>query len=389
MTTVPKLDVDIFSDEVLDVPWPAYRSIRDAGPVVRLEQETYDVYAIGRFEDVRAALRDWQTFSSAKGIAFNEPMNETARGTILCDPPEHDKVRGVMLDRLRLSEVRVLEGVVQSKADALVASLVERGSFDAVTDLAERLVAGVMGDLIGISGDVLDRFATEGYVFFTTAGPANKRTHEAFPLLLGLVQLIGGLTKEDMAQGSMGWDLYEAAERGQVPEELCATLLLNYVGPAFETTINAIGNAVWLLARESDEWAALKSDATLVSSAVNEALRVESPIQIWGRYCHREADFRGVTIPAGSRVAILFGAGNRDERNYRDPDRFDVRRKAVDHLAFGHGIHTCLGAALARAEVGSVITALLQRASRLECGEPVRRLNNTSRGLASLRVSVA
>jgi cytochrome P450 len=390
VTSAPQLDLDIFSDECLDDPWPVYRTIRDTGPLVHLQHELYDVYAMGRFSDVRAALRDWSHFSSGAGTGFNDLANDMSQGTVVgCDPPLHEQLRTVMLERLSLSEVRGLTGVVQGRADAIVADLLARGTFDAVSDLAERMVPTVLGELLGISGEVLDSFTHAGRAIFDVMGIGNQRMQDSFEPLMALLQQLGAVTKEDMVPGSMGWDLYAAAEQGEIPEDMTTTLLLNYVGPGFETTINAIGSAVWLLARDADQWKALKHNPSLVPSAVSEVVRMEAPIQTWARSCAEDVEVDGVTIPGGSRVAILFGSANRDERHYPEPDRFDVSRNPADHVGFGHGIHLCVGAPLARAELQAVVTAMVEQLTTLECGEPVRRLNNTTRGLAALPVTVS
>ncbi|MGH9003712.1 MAG: cytochrome P450, partial [Acidimicrobiia bacterium] len=231
----PRTDLDLWSDEVLLDPWPHYRAIRETGPAVYLE--LYDHYAVGRFVDVREALRDWQAFTSADGVAFNDLMNEAELGTAPgTDPPEHDQVRAALLQRLRLSEVRGLQEMLQARADALVANLVERGSFDLVADLAQPYVTGAVGELVGISGEVLERFGPAGPYFFDTAGPEGERVYEAFPIALELLQEIGRLGKDDMAPGSMGWSLYEAEERGEIPQDSSTLLIWNYIGPAFDTT---------------------------------------------------------------------------------------------------------------------------------------------------------
>ncbi len=191
----PTSDLDLWSREVLLDPWEEFRTIRDTAPVVYLER--YDVYAVGRYRDVRGVLRDWQTFTSADGVAFNDLMNEAEQGTAPgSDPPEHDAVRSAMLERLRLTEVRGLADIVGARADALVAELVERGSFDLVTDLAQRYVTEVVGELIGLSGDRLARFGPAGPTFFDSTGPEGDITYEAVPVALELLQDIGRITKD-------------------------------------------------------------------------------------------------------------------------------------------------------------------------------------------------
>jgi cytochrome P450 len=384
----PTSGLDLWSAEVLLDPWEHFREIRNTAPAVHLER--YDVYAVGRYHDVRTVLRDWQTFTSADGVAFNDLMNEAEMGTAPgTDPPEHDAVRAAMLERLRLTEVRGLTGLVQSRADALVAELVERGSFDLVTDLAQRYVTEVVGELIGLSSDRLARFGPAGPTFFDTAGPPGELVYESFPVALELLQEIGRLGKDDMVPASMGWSLFEAEDRGEIPPDSTTLLIWNYIGPAFDTTINGIGSTVWMLARDPEQWKILKDDPSLIPAAFNEGLRMETPISIWARGCRQGAEIDGTTIPPGSRMCVLLASANRDERHYPDPDRYDVRRDPHDHIAFGHGIHSCVGSSLARTEAHAVLTALINQVTTMECGEPAREPHNTTRGLAHLPMEVA
>ena len=387
-TQAPTSDLDLWSDEVLIDPWPHYRAIRDTAPAVLLERHNF--YAVGRFADVRAALRDWHTFTSADGVAFNDLMNEAELGTAPgSDPPEHDQIRSALLERLRLSEVKELLAPVQARADALMAELLERRSFDLVTDLAQRFVVEVVGEQIGISGELLDQFGPAGPYFFDTAGPEGERVYEAFPIALELLQVIGRLTKEDMAPGSMGWSLFDAEERGVTPADSATMHIWNYLGPAFDTTINGIGSTIWYLAQDPEQWKTLRDDPSLIPAAFNEGLRMEAPIQIWGRGCRDGAEIDGIEIPPGSRMAIILGSANRDERHYPDPDHYDVRRNPADHVGFGHGIHSCVGAPLARVEAHAILTALVNQVSTLECGEAVHEAHSTTRGLASLPLEIS
>src|SRR5581483_10247889 len=229
-TPAPESEVDLWSDESLHDPWPGYRAIRDAAPVVQLSR--HGLYAIGRYADVKRALRDWETFTSAQGVSFNDFANRASPGTApSSDPPEHTQIRGAMLQRLKLSEIRGLQDRLQAKADRLVAELLERRSFDAVPDVAQRFVVESVGELVGISGEVLERFGRGGHDIFNIIGPDNEHLQTSLPGAVELLQLTHSLTKADMVPGGMGWDLFEAEERGLVPPNSSGNLIFNYLGP--------------------------------------------------------------------------------------------------------------------------------------------------------------
>jgi cytochrome P450 len=384
----PTFKVDLFSDELLDDPFPTLKVLRDAGPVVYLEG--MGVWALTRYAELRAAFKDWETFSSAEGPAFNDPINESVKNTVVgTDPPAHTAIRKTTLDRLRLSTVREATGLIDSKADEMVAPLVARGSFDAVTELARPFPATIVGELLGVDEEMRDKLIEYGDATFNVLGPLNQRTMEGFPLVQSLLERMATMTKADLVPDSMGYKLYEAAERNELPAEQLAVLLWNFTGAGTDTTVSAIGNLIRLLAQHPEQWDLVRDDPGMINAAIDETLRLESPIQIFGRVTARDYEADGAVIPTGQRVALLIGSGNRDERHYPDPDTFDIRRPAEDHLSFGHGIHNCPGANLARLEMQAVVKALLKYAGRLEPGQPVRRLNNMSRGLDSLPVTVA
>ena len=146
-----------------------------------------------------------------------------------------------------------------------------------------------------------------------------------------------------------GWaiQVFHAAESGEITEQQARSLILDYVGPSLDTTILATTNTLWLLASHPEQWAALQQGPNCIPSAINESLRIESPIQVFSRYVTQDFEIDSVLLPAGSRVMVLFGSANRDERRWHEPERFDIRRKASDRLAFGHGERMCLGIPLA------------------------------------------
>jgi cytochrome P450 len=382
----PSFDIDPFCDELLEQPYDYYRTLRDAGPVFELSR--YGVVGLARFDDVRTGLSDWRAYTSAVGPAFNEPLNAGLEGSITrLDPPEHEDVRTAMVQRLRLGRIKEFAPVAEQLAAEMVAALGQR--FDAVTDLAQPFVTTFTARILGIPEDVADLGVKASMAAFDALGPMNERTIEALPLVGQAFEVMAQLSKSDMTPSSIAWDIIDARERGEIPEALSVALLFNYLGPAFETTINTIGNILWLLARHPAQWQLLREQPVLIPAAINETLRLESPLQIWSRVAREDIAVDGSQIPAGTRVAMFLGSANRDERHYPDPDTFDVRRNPNDHLAFGNGIHMCVGAPLARLEIGSILDALTSKAEAIKlAGEPVWRLNNASRGFRSLPIAI-
>ena len=182
MTTrsLAESDLDIFDDETLEDPYGSYSELRNTGSVVHLEKG--DLFAVTRYGDVREVLRNWRSFTSARGAAFNDLKNERLRGTVLCsDPPEHEALRSPMLENLRLSMVRTHASLAETIANQIVGPLAERGSFDAVTDLAEPYVKSFVGELMGVSGAALDQFMIGSDAGFLSSGPMKFSSKGKFP----------------------------------------------------------------------------------------------------------------------------------------------------------------------------------------------------------------
>ena len=187
---------------------------------------------------------------------------------------------------------------------------------------------------------------------------------------------------------SWGEALHDAADRGEVPRKAVPVMMVDYMGPSLDTMIFAITSAVWLFAQHLSMGLGAR-EPEAIPSAVNEVLRMEAPIQDFSRYAVEEFDMDGVTLPADSRAIVFYGAANRDEREYPDPDRFEVRRNPTNHMAFGTGPHVCLGQYLARLEMTSLFTALARRVRRFELGDSERALHNILRGFTKLHVTVS
>jgi cytochrome P450 len=383
-------DIDLFTDEALHDPYPLYKTLRDAGPATYLSR--YGFWFLSRYDQVRAALGDWQTFSSDPGIGLNDAFNTAWSSALICmDPPAHTEQRKLFTERLSPRALRPLAATIDQRAEALAVQLMAKGTFDAVTELAHDLPINAIMDLIGWPEEGRDRLLDIAAGWFDSAGPDNERTRAGAVRGEELIAYVAGVVAEEkLKPGGFGDNVLQAHKAGRIPVEAAIGLLAGYVVAAFDTTISTIASGMWLFATNPDQWDAVRADPSLVPNAVTEIVRLESPIQYFSRVTTREVDLGdGVVIPAGARVLHSYGAANRDERHFPDPDRFDVHRGALDHLAFSYGTHACAGQGLARLEAHAVFSALAKRVTRIELtGEPARAVNNITRGFARVPVAI-
>ena len=382
--SLPTSDIDLFADDVLLDPYPYYAELRELGGVVHLPKN--EVYALTRYDVIRTALGDPEAFSS-RTIGFNPMVNEALQGTSLAsDPPVHAQLRATLTANLSPRALRGLKTQIDAKAAALIDDLVRHGSFEAIDALARAFPLEVVADLIGFTGHVRDNMLRWGQAAMQVIGPMNQRTAENFPTAGELYGWCSGVTAEDLAPGSVGRGIFDAEAREDIPAGTAGHIIHQYLGAGVDTTIAAIGNIVALFAAHPDQFDLVRKDPSLVPAAFSEVLRFWVPIHAWGRLVTRDVEIDGATVPAGSQVAILLGAGNRDPRHYEDPDSFLVERNPVDHLSFGYGPHGCAGQGLARLEAHAVIEALVSRVHRLVVGEEVRVPSNITRSIERLPV---
>ena len=259
--TYPRSDIDLYSDAALLDPFPLYKDLRDAGPAVWLSK--YDMMVLPRYKDVTEAMRNWQVFTSGRGVMMNKPMNDTLRGIVLCSD-----------------------------------------------------------------------------------------------------------------------------DRGEIGMEKPPLMMNDYMGPSLDTTIFATSSAIWLFAQNPDQWDALRETPSLLPAAINEVVRLESPLQGFSRVTAQDVNVDGVIVPKDTRAIMLWGSANRDERKWDEPDKFDIRRRNADHVGFGHGVHVCVGMHLAKMEISALLTALIKRVERFELGKTERVINNVMHGFSKVEVTV-
>jgi cytochrome P450 len=381
----PVVDVDLYAPAVAEDSASAFARIREAGPVVWLPR--HRLWAIGRFEDVRDALRDDELFTSGHGVAANPLTNLAARGTTLfSDGEPHARRRRVLMRSLGAKALAPIADRLDAEAEAIVAGLLAGGAFDAPRDFSSGLPVRVIAELVGIRVSN-DRLLSWGASSFDVLGPLNRRGLVAAANGLGMLAYSRRLSRARVVPGSWAESVFEAAERGEISKSEARAMVIDFVAPSLDTTILASTHMLWLLGENPEAWRRLRSDPSLIPAAVVEAVRLASPIRGFTRRLSREAELGAVRMRAGERAVLLFGAANLDERRYPDPERFDLDRPPGGNLGWGFGPHTCVGIHLAKLEMAALLRALVAQVETIEiAGPPTRIRNNTLQGIGALPV---
>lgn len=387
---IPVSSVDFYSTETILDPYPVYAALREAGPVVYLEK--HDLYALPRYREVSEVLRQPLRFVSSRGVSPLQKVNDILVGSTLnSDPPQHDRTRSVTSEPLLPGALKAIEPTLKAAADGLIDTLCARGTFDAVADLAQYLPVTIVAELVGLPQAVDHRqmlkWASATFNLFSTE---NERTVQAFEDLKDLRDFLLEYGRpERLKQGGWARRIFEVGPERGLSYETCAQLMRDYINPSLDTTISTTGQIIRFLADHPGEWHKIRSDASLIPNAVEEAVRMATPIRAFTRYAVEDTEVAGVTIPQGKRVLVIYASANRDERKFPDPDRFDVTRDTHDHVGFGQGVHMCMGMHLARREIVLLLEALRRRVERFELlGKPEVALNNSIRAYATMPVKV-
>jgi cytochrome P450 len=347
------LDFDPYSDVFFNDPYEVYRRLRDEAPVYR--NDHYGFWALSRYDDVVTAHRDWKTFTSTQGITIDmltDPdmgalLKQATGSMIFMDPPDHDRMRALVSRVFTPKAVADLEpmirGLVRKYLDPL-----DGDEMDLVADFSGPFPVEVISVMLGVPEP--DRQQIRHWTDeMLSREPGNpKPTPEGMEAGLNLGIYIHGLAAEKRRNPTDDM-ISRLCEVGLSDDEVAGFSLL-LAGAGSETVTKLIGGGVVLFARNPTQWRKVIDDRALLVPAVEEILRYWAPSQYQGRCSTVETEWHGVTIPANEPVLLITGAANRDERAYEDPDRFDVERPLKLNVGFGHGIHTCLGAALARLE---------------------------------------
>lgn len=390
----PHIDIDPYDDTVLNEPYRMHAEVRAAGPVVFLER--YGVYAMGRHRDVHPAIKDWETFSSTGGSGIADIRKpdawRPASPIVEVDPPQHTKVRSAMQRILSPLVIRGWREDFEKEADRLMQQLVERIAFDGVTDFAEEYISTTFPAALGLypSPEQRENLFLLGELNFDGQGPRNDRfeaTQKRADLITDWYN--ASMQRESMVPGGFGEKIYEAADAGVIEPELAPLLVRSFLRGGLDTTSSTISATLWYLARDPKQFSLLREDPARARVALDEAMRLETPIQTVGRLTMRDVEVDGTLIPNDSKVIMMLASANRDPDYWDRPDEYDMDRSLLGHVALGNGLHMCLGQMIARLEGEVLLRSLVKHVSEIELtGAPVRKLNNNLRSLKSLPVRI-
>lgn len=393
MTTIPTFTDDPYSSENLADPYALFDRMRAAGPAVWLEQ--YEVLAFTRHELVRDILIDHETFINGAGVGPKNLHKEPAwrpQGILESDPPIHGQMRAAMVDVISPRGVRGLRVGFQEFADELLDALIAKGEFDAVTELAEVFPIRAFGDAVGIPREGrMENLLPHGAMNFSAFGPENDRYRHYFELGESTREwVVRNCSRENLREDGLGAKIWEHADAGAITPDQATLLVRALLSAGLDTTALSIGNVLRCLSGNPEAWAIVHEKPSMMKFAIDETLRFESPFQSFYRTTSRPTEFHGIQLEAEQKVLVFPGAANRDTDQWgADADKYRIDRQAGGHLAFGMGIHQCVGQPISRLEMDVLLTTLATRVQRIErAGEPVPYLHNTLRGLSSLPLKV-
>ncbi len=377
------MDLDPIPQTIADDPHPIYRVLREDEPVHYVEKR--DLWVLSRHEDVLAAIKDPETFTSADGVVPSgfKPEKPTL---IVLDPPDHTQMRRAVMRAFTPRRMAAMTDRVRGFARQLLDAFPASGEVDAFESYTDPLPIYVMAELLGVDASERPMFKRCGDAIVYSSGADPASLLSAQRELTDYLQTVFDERKRDPREDLISL-LLTSSEEGRAldNEELLGLCFLLLVAGT-ETTTSALGNAMLLLERHRDARELLIEDPSLIPAAVEEILRFDSPVQGLSRIVRRDVEIRDQKISEGARVHLLFAAANRDPRVFDEPDRFDITRSPNNHLAFGLGIHFCLGASLARLELKVGLEELLARAPdyQLSVDRLQRLASDTNRGFSKL-----
>jgi cytochrome P450 len=362
--------MQLFGEEMRRNPFPVYAQFRESSPVARGPSDVS--WMVFDYENVKRILDDPATYSSqaTPAGASGKPLE----WMIFSDPPRHTKLRALVSKAFTPRMIAEWEPRIAELSRKLLGPLKSRGEMDMAADYAIPLPTMVIADMLGIPADDWARFKrwSDGILLLSdtisgTAEDAARAGQAFFAVRAEMEEYLDNFLKHRAAQSNNLLSRLAAAEvDGQklTPKEILGFFQLLLLA-GNETTTNLINNAILCLTENPDQMAKLRERMELLPGAIEEVLRYRSPLQITFRAIRKDVEIHGQKIPSSSLVLVMLGSANRDPKQFREPEKFDITREPNPHLAFGHGFHFCLGAPLSRLEARIALTDLLTRTKKI------------------------
>jgi cytochrome P450 len=387
-------------------PYPTYARLRDEAPAYF--SEAWGGWLLTRYQDVQSGFKDPRLSSNRAGAfgamlpaALKEQMAPMVRSlsswALLIDPPDHTRIRSLVNKAFTPRLVEYLRPLIQEQVNLLLDKAEAAGKMDMVQDVANLLPVAVIGDMLGIPREDGLKLRVWANAFATFFGTTKYTVDVLNMMRTGIVEMeeyFRGVVAQRRKSSTVGNDLLStmmaAEDQGSFlsEQEVLATCsLVLFAG--HETTTHLLANGLYLLLKNPEQREVMLGSPQQLEAAVEEVLRYESPIQRLSRVITEDFELHGQPLRKGQKAFLMIGAANRDSRQFPEGDRLDLRRQENRHIAFGFGIHYCLGAALGRLEGQIALSTLLRRFPKMKLLEEPERLENVAfRGFKSLHVSL-
>jgi cytochrome P450 len=381
-------DIDPYDPKILADPVPYYTELRRRGPLVFIPR--YAVLACGRYEVTKEVFSDHTRFVSSRGVGLTDFSLETpwrAPSIILeVDPPEHGKTRRVMARVMSPGAVARLRATFEAKAEELVDRVLAKGIVDGVVDIAEAYSVAAFPPAVGLRNIDQRALVDYGAMVFNALGPDTALRRTAMAKAPTIVPWITEqCQRTNLLPDGFGADIYAAADAGELAEPEAGMLVRSLLSAGVDTTVTGIGSALWAFARNPNQFERLRADPKLARNAFEEALRFTSPVHTFCRTAAVTTTVAGIEIEEGTKILCVLGAANLDPEQWENAEKFDIGRRATGHLAFGVGIHACVGQNIARAEGDALFTAIARKVHSITpAGDAVWRPNNAIHALDRL-----
>jgi cytochrome P450 len=360
-TTISLDAYDPFDPAVIADPFPYYRLLQQEAPVHEVEQHGF--FVLSRYDDVVTAAQDWEHFSTTWGPGPQRVESPVA-SILQSDPPQHTRLRSIISKAFTPRAVSACGPLVVEFANECVDKILDQGQTDLIDEYAIPIPVVVIAEMLGVPREdraLFRKWSDDivGAIGGRVDPTESQREFNAY--FSDVVQARQKDPRDDVISKLLLPN--SKGEKLETPEVISFCLSLLVAGN--ETTTGLIGNLFFELAKRPEAWSRLRENPSLVASAVEESLRFDAPNQGLFRHTVKEVELHGVKIPPGKKVLLLFGAAGRDPDHFEQPDEFDIARTPNRHIAFGAGIHHCLGASLGRLEANTALRIATERIAKI------------------------